>query len=126
MSGDMTDAALRAAAERDFIAYRALARSDYKQPRCYGMSSDALALYAVGIGPRPTVPGRPSSPGGRVWKDEECGRDYPHDEADLAACQRTFDMAPAHLRERMRPVLDEFTGWVRERRNRYGEVIGDE
>lgn len=107
--------------EHDFVLARVLAEQRYDQPRCYGLSSNALAMYALGRGPRPQVPGKPTSRG--RWDDDECGRHYPHDKDDLAACQRTYDMAPPHLKERMAPVLEEFRGWVLERRNRHGEVV---
>lgn len=117
-----TKAAERSA-EYAFLAARVVAQHQRTRPRCYGISSDALALYALGLVRRPQVPGTPTREGGHSWFGSECGSDYPFDLDDLAACQRTFDMAPPHLQERMRPVLDEFTGWIRERRNRHGEVI---
>jgi hypothetical protein len=46
--------------------------------------------------------------------------DFPYDEDDLAACERTYEMAPPHLRERMTPVLEQYRAWVR--RNRRGQV----
>ncbi len=109
--------------ERDFLTARAVAEHLREYPRCYGRSSNALALYALGVARRPQVPGTPTHEGGHSWFGDQCGSDYPLDEYDLAACERTFKMAPAHLRDRMSPVLDEFTAWVRERRNRHGVVI---
>jgi hypothetical protein len=114
------DPAARLRAEHDFVIARAQARR-FGGQRCYGLSSDALAMYALGFGERPQVPGTPTSP--HFWTGDECGQDYPADEDDLAACERTYAMAPPHLRERMAPVLEEFRGWVRERRNRHGEVV---
>ncbi len=109
--------------ELDFLTARAVAEHLLQHPRCYGLSSNALALYALGVARRPQVPGTPTHEGGHSWFGDQCGSDYPFDEGDLAACERTFEMAPDHLRGRMRPVLDEFTAWVRERRNRHGVVI---
>ena len=107
--------------ERDFVISRLLARSRRDEPRCYGLSSDALALYGLGVGLRPRTPGATVEPGITRWEGEECGRDYPCDESDLRACERTYDMAPAYVRERMLPVLEEFRAWVREGLNRHGE-----
>lgn len=58
--------------------------------RCRGRSADALAWYGAGV------------------RDEPHRDEYPRDRADLAACQRTVDMAPSHIAERMRPVLDRY------------------
>ncbi len=65
-------------------------------PRCWGKSSDALALYAIG-GPEPTE------------------RDYPSDHSDLDACERTYRMAPPRLAERMQPVLDKYRAHIASR-----------
>lgn len=105
----------------EFIA----ARRSGCQPRCTGISSDALARYALGSGPRPAVPGTPTSPSSRSWSGEETGRDFPHDEDDLGACERTYSMAPDELRERMLPVLEEFRRWVRRGINRNGVQVID-
>lgn len=80
---------------RDFI----LAREDLRnsRPRCTGESSDALAMYAVGM------EGEPSP------------RDYPRDRGDLEACELTYRMAPAHLQERLLPVMEKFRAHVEER-----------
>lgn len=107
----------------EFVLARDKARANHERPRCYGVSSDALVLYALGQGPRPTVPGRPETENGGSWRGKECGFSYPHDEADLAACERSYDMAPPSLQAIMLPVLDEFRAWVREGRNRYGEQV---
>jgi hypothetical protein len=77
--------------ERDVVDFL-LAR--YEAPRtahCTGISSDALAYYAAGGRAEPKFPG-----------------EYPYDRGDLAACEKTYDMAPAALQERMKPVLDKF------------------
>lgn len=65
-------------------------------PRCTGISSDALAWYAAGA-PHPTK------------------GDFPSDPDDLAACWRTYTMAPLRLRLRMLPVLRLYSDWVAER-----------
>jgi hypothetical protein len=111
------------AKERDFMLQRTLMQHRRIEPRCYGISSDALALYALGLGPRPRVPGRPVEPGRTSWLGAECGDNYPADADDLAACRITYNMAPGHLQKKMRPVLDEFRAWVEEGKNRYGEVV---
>lgn len=75
-----------------FMVARHQARSGpgrfHSRDRCWGISSDALADYALGLRGEPTR------------------RDYPYDPSDLAACERTFRMAPAHLQDVMRPFLD--------------------
>lgn len=77
----------RLRAEFDFL----LARLDPTRARnCTGISSDALTLYALGRAPAPAR------------------RDYPWDCGDLARCERTYAMAPPHLQERMRPVLEAY------------------
>jgi hypothetical protein len=90
-------------AEHDFVLARSEAERNHVYPRCWGISSNALAVYALGRGPHP---------------DRVC--DFPYDEDDLAACERTYEMAPPHLRERMTPVLEQYRAWVR--RNRRGQV----
>lgn len=104
-----------------FLAARMAAKQSRREPRCWGISSDALALYGVGVGPRPTVPGRPESPG--CWRGDEVGRHFPHDEGDLMACEITYGMAPPEARKRMLPVLEELERWVRHGENRYGEGV---
>jgi DNA-directed RNA polymerase subunit N (RpoN/RPB10) len=72
-----------------------------RRNRCTGISADALAWFAVGR------------------RDEPKRSEYPADPSDLAACQRTYDMAPAFLQERMAPVLAKYRAAVAER---YPEV----
>ena len=107
-----------------FLAARMRAEQRLQEPRCWGISSDALALYGVGQGERPTVPGWTNKPGVLAWTGSECGRGYPHDEGDLMACEITYAMAPREVRERMLPVLEEFERYVRRGINRYGEPVG--
>lgn len=107
-----------------WLAARMVARSRHEEPRCWGISSDALAAYGAGHGPRPTTPGKPSeapSPNAGRWTCEEAGYCYPHDVGDLNACERTFAMAPDHAKFRMRPVLDEFRAYVLDGLDRYGD-----
>lgn len=73
-----------------WLAWRADNRRRHLDPRCHGISSDALADYAIGV------------------RSEVELRDYPHDPSDLAACERTYRHAPADLQERMLPVLRAF------------------
>lgn len=108
-----------------FVLERMTAQHEHRRPRCYGKSSDALTLYALGKGPRPQTPGRPDRAGGHSWSGAECGRDFPHDGGDLAACELTYEMAPAVLQRRMLPILVEFRAWVREGENRYGDKINE-
>lgn len=68
--------------------------------RCWGRSSDELALYGIGA--------------------IEAVRCRPYDASDLNACRRTYAMAPPWAKERMRPVLDEWTLLVAED---YPEVL---
>jgi hypothetical protein len=72
------------------------------QPRCWGISSDALALVGVGAIRRPLR------------------QDFPSDEDDLAACERTFVMAPPHIQARMLPVLEEYRAAIADKAVRYG------
>lgn len=65
--------------------------------RCWGISSDALADYALGLR------GKPGE-----WE-------YPYDRADLAACERTYEMAPEHLRVLMLPILESYRAAVKAR-----------
>lgn len=95
-----------------------LARQQNRHPRCWGISSDALALYALGYGPRPQTPGWSET--GSSWSGDECGQNYPMDQADLDACELTYSMAPVAAKIRMLPVLEEFRRWVNEGLNRYG------
>lgn len=107
-----------------WLARRMVARRRLDRPRCWGVSSDALAAYGAGYGPRPTIPGKPyeakTSNSGR-WVREEAGDYYPHDIGDLNACELTFAMAPDHAKFRMKPVLDEFRAYVLDGLDRYGD-----
>ncbi|MDQ0376541.1 hypothetical protein [Amycolatopsis thermophila] len=90
-------AAARARAELEFVAERY--RRDgsgvrFSKDRCTGVSSDALAWFAAGARPEPER------------------HEYPADRSDLAACERTFHMAPPHLQERMLPVLERYRAAV--------------
>lgn len=77
-----------------------LAREDNRiagGPRCTGISSDGLTLYAVGLQAEPGLQG------------------YPSDGWDLQACERTYAMAPADLQVRMLPILEKFRAHVGKR-----------
>lgn len=88
--------ASKAEQELHFITERMTAHREYREPRCWGISSDALALWAVKGG------------------EEPAERDYPSDTSDLMACILTYRMAPDHLRDRMKPVLDKYAAHVEE------------
>lgn len=78
-----------------WLARRMLAKAAREQPRCWGISSDAMVLTALGEG-RPEL------------------SDYPRDVGDLNACERTFAMAPDMMKWRMKPVLDDYREHVAE------------
>ena len=65
--------------------------------RCTGISSDALAQYGLRGDREPGI------------------ATYPSDLWDLAACERTYRMAPDDVRERMRPVLEKYRKHVSKR-----------
>jgi uncharacterized protein YuzE len=87
----------------EFLVARHEAGQRRELPRCYGMSSDALAYYGAGKRGEPIE-----------------GWDYPADPDDLGACERTYDMAPEHIKQRMLPVLEKFRAHVAKR---YPEVV---
>lgn len=72
-----------------FIARRYLGPARHRD-RFTGISSDALAWFAIGR------------------RDEPKPGEYPADERDLAACERTYEMAPEFLKGRMLPVLERY------------------
>lgn len=88
-----TNALAQARAELAFVVARATARTRRKSGswRCWGLSSDGLATFAIG-GPEP--------------------RHAPADPSDLLACELTYQMAPAHLRPAMDPWLEKWRGDV--------------
>ncbi|MEU0467260.1 hypothetical protein ABZ215_24935 [Amycolatopsis sp. NPDC006131] len=77
-----------------FLFARHEAQRRHVRPRCWGISSDALAYYGAGKEPEPGL-------------DE-----YPADPADLGACERTYAMAPEGIKPRMRPVLEKYRAHV--------------
>lgn len=85
------------ALELEFVLSRVLAENAHRLPRCYGISSDALALFALGK------------------RDEPTRAVYPMDPSDLAACQLTYNMAPTHLQPKMLPALQRMRAYVAER-----------
>jgi len=80
-----------------FLADRLHCQVARARDRCWGISSDALSLYGVRGGPEPSR------------------GQYPADRGDLAACERTYLMAPDEVRERMLPVLEKYRAYVAER-----------
>lgn len=78
-------------AERDFLYRRMTDRSGAEY---VGLSSTAMVRAAME---------------GRSEAEE-----WPRDRGDLGRCERTYEAAPAHLAERMRPVLERFRGQVAE------------
>jgi hypothetical protein len=80
-----------------FVAARYLSDGsglNFRGGRCTGVSSDALAWFAV------------------ERRDEPKPHEYPLDPSDLAACERTYEMAPEFLQERMAPVLARYRAAV--------------
>lgn len=106
-----------------WLAARLVAQQSLEGPRCWGISSDALAAFGAGVGPRPRIPGTPyeQTRSGGSWSPDEAGRCFPHDLSDLNACERTVEMAPEPARERMVPVLTEFRSYVLDGLNRHGQ-----
>lgn len=85
-------------AEMAFIRQRTESRErHYGENRLHGISSDALARYALG------------------WSSKPAIGSFPYDPSDLAACFRTFSIAPLHLRAAMTPVLAEYVAHVSQR-----------
>lgn len=87
-----------------FVASRYLADGSgvtFKRGRCTGVSSDALAWFAVGA------------------RDEPKPHEYPRDDSDLAACHLTYTMAPKWLQERMDPVMVKYREAVADPANRW-------
>lgn len=82
-------------AERDFLAARFLRTPWWVHD--HGISSDAMLREALG--------GAPVDP----------QLEYPSDHDDLGRCERLYATAPAHLRPRMLPLLEDF-------RRRVGET----
>jgi hypothetical protein len=93
----LEDAHTWPADEREFYIQRVEAKERHSRERCWGISSDALAHYALGMTGAP--------PKGL----------YPHDRGDLAACERTYEMAPPRLQRIMEPVLVGYRAYVAER-----------
>lgn len=84
-----------------------------------GISSKALALYALGMNPEIR---RVDYHGG--LEQGRNGLAYPHDAGDFSRCVETYKAAPRHLKRLMKPVLDAWGqaiedggGIARERRN---------
>lgn len=83
--------------ELHFIIERMVAEREHRRPRCWGRSSDALAIWSIKGGPEPSE------------------SDYPSDPSDLMACLLTYQMAPERLQRRMAPVLERFQRHVERR-----------
>lgn len=84
----------------DFLIARQDARRRWMEPRCWGVSSDALAYYGAGKTSEPQP------------------NEYPADAGDLAACERTYELAPASIQLRMLPILEKYRQHVRLRNQR--------
>lgn len=78
-----------------FYARRAYEQIHHHRPRRYGISSNALTEYALGLRPEP----------GTAL--------YPLDRQDLDACERTYATAPADLQAVMLPVLERYRQSIR-------------
>lgn len=77
-----------------FYARRAYEQVHGLRPRRYGVSSNALTDYALGLRPEP----------GTAL--------YPKDKGDLEACELTYETAPADLQPLMLPVLEKYQVYV--------------
>jgi len=80
--------------EREFYIVREESRARHMRPRCYGISSDALTNFALGLAGAP-VNGQ-----------------FPSDRGDLAACELTYGMAPNRLKAIMLPVLESYRAHI--------------
>lgn len=83
----------RITAELRFVADRYLkdgSGANFRADRCTGVSSDAMAWFGIQM------------------RGEPQDHEYPADESDLAACERTYEMAPPHVQARMLPVLQSY------------------
>lgn len=85
-----------------FLGARYRRSLEHGKPRVTGTSSDALAL--VGVGAIERVP----------------RHNFPADEDDLAACERTYEMAPPQIQARMLPMLEEYRACIAAKAERYG------
>lgn len=79
------------------LTARHLAQERHDDKRCWGISSDALTYFALGLAGEPSV------------------SSYPVDKDDLRACERTYRMASKRLQKRMLPVLRKYRRHVKER-----------
>lgn len=67
---------------------------DRSEWRCWGVSSDTLALFAVGV------------------LDDIPEMNYPADRGDLDACERTYAMASHRMQKRMQPMMQRLRAHV--------------
>ena len=81
-------------AERDFLVRRLGVADGFDSSQEIGMSSTSLLLHAL--------TGAPLS-------------SRPLDRSDLARCERTYQLAPPHLQEKMLEPLEQFRAEVSER-----------
>lgn len=70
-----------------FFARRCYEQAHAVMPRRYGVSSDAMVEFALGLNPEPTT------------------ARYPVDRFDLAACELAYETAPSDLQPKMLPIL---------------------
>lgn len=71
-----------------YYARRGYEQNHSLRPRRYGVSSNVMVDYALGLRGEPGV----------IL--------YPADKSDLAACERTYDTAPTDLQPKMLPLLE--------------------
>lgn len=86
--------------EAEFYLERRNRRERYGEfghNRCWGISSDALVDHVFGLRREPNE-----------WE-------FPADPADLAACQRSYDMAPERVQKLMDPWMAKYGEHVEKR-----------
>lgn len=82
-----------------YFARRCYEQAHAIQPRRYGVSSDAMVEYALGLNPEPSE------------------ARYPVDQSDLAACELAYKTAPSDLKPVMLPVLRKYQARLAEVRH---------
>ena len=77
-----------------FWARRSYEQVHHLRPRRYGISSDAMIDYALGLRGEPGI----------IL--------YPKDTDDLQACERAYQTAPEDLRPLLEPLMDKYRAYV--------------